>query len=165
MSLKRLSITAMLAAVALIIFIIEAQIPPIIAIPGIKLGLSNIVTLFAIYFLGKREGAAVFLIRVFLGSIFAGQIMSLFFSIVGGVLAFAVMCLFSSLMSEKQIWAVSIFGAIANNIGQLFVAFFVMGTEKIFWYAPVLVISAIITGLFTGICAQLVLKQFNNIRI
>ena len=81
---KKLAAAAMLTAAALIIFIIEAQIPPIVPIPGIKLGLSNVVTLTAILMLGKAWGSGVHIVRIFLGTLFTGQAVSFLYSISGG---------------------------------------------------------------------------------
>ena len=90
--IKRLSTAALLAAVALIIFWIEAQIPTLTPIPGIKLGLSNIVTLFALYVVGPKYSTAILAVRILLGSLLTGQFMSVAYSFGGGVPAF-VLCL------------------------------------------------------------------------
>lgn len=163
MKVKRLTIDAMLAAAALILFIVESQIPPLVAIPGIKLGLANIVTLLAIVSLSKRDAAAILAVRIVLGSVFAGQIMSFFYSLAGGVLCLAAMCLSVKILNEKQIWAVSVIGAIAHNVGQLAVAFLVLG-KYVLYYTPVLMISGVVTGVFTGLCAQFALKYFKRIK-
>ena len=82
-SVQRLTQLALLTAVALIIFIIEAQIPPLTAIPGVKMGLANIITLVTLYRFGRRDALMVLLVRVFLGSVFAGQMMTLLYSLAG----------------------------------------------------------------------------------
>ncbi len=162
MKTKKLCTLALLTAAALVIFVAEAQIPPIIAVPGVKLGLSNIIVLLTVYIYGRREGAAVLALKVILGSIFSGQLMSFFYSAVGGLLAFAVMALLKGILTEKQIWATSAFGAAAHNIGQLIVAIAILGTEKLLWYLPVLLASGIITGLFTGLCARMCLPRLRK---
>ena len=162
MNVKKLCALALLTSAALVIFVAEAQIPPVIAVPGVKLGLSNIIVLLSMYLYGRREGAVVLGLKTVLGSVFSGQLMSFFYSAAGGLLALAVMALLKGLLTEKQIWAASAFGAVAHNIGQLLVAIGVLGTEKLVWYFPVLLASGIITGLFTGLCAQLALPRLRK---
>ncbi len=163
--LRRLTAMSILAAAALILFVVEAQIPPLVAIPGIKLGLANVVTLFTIYYLGRKEAAAVLLVRVLLGGIFTGQALALLYSASGAVLCWAAMSLLSGAFPEKQMWAVSVVGAIAHNLGQLAAAMLVMRTASVLWYAPALMIAAVLSGTFTGIAAQITLAALKrNIR-
>ncbi len=163
MNVKKLCTLALLTAAALVIFVAEAQIPPVIAVPGVKLGLSNIIVLLTMYLYGRREGAIVLGLKIVLGSVFSGQLMSFFYSAAGGLLCIAVMSLLKGVLTEKQIWATSAFGAAAHNIGQLIVAIAILGTEKLVWYLPVLLASGIVTGLFTGLCAQLALPRIRKI--
>lgn len=156
---------ALLTAVALIIFAVEAQIPVPVPIPGVKLGLANVVTLFAIYTIGRRKAAAVLLLRIVLGSFICGQVASMAFSLGGGVLCFVVMSLLKPIMTDRQMWVLSVFGAIGHNLGQIAVAVVVAGTVSIVLYLPVLLISGIITGLFTGLCAQYLYKHLQKIRL
>ena len=158
MKLKRQMTLAVLTAIALTVFLIEANLPAFVPIPGVKLGLANCITLITMAFLGKREGAVVLLMRVVLGSIFAGQIVSFLYSLVGGVVCWLIMCLMLKLLGVKQLWVVSIFGAIGHNAGQLLVAV-LLTNPGILWYAPVLLVSAILTGAFTGIAAQAVVTK------
>lgn len=152
----------MLITNALTIFIIESQLPPIVPIPGIKLGLANVVTLFAIYLLGYREAAKIHIIRIILGSIFTGQVVSFMYSISGGICCLLVMMLCRKLLSKNNIWLAGIFSAIAHIIGQLCVATLVLGTISVLYYAPIVLISSIITGFFTGLCVQFLLKKHEN---
>ena len=162
MNVRKLCTLALLTAAALVIFVAEAQIPPVIAVPGVKLGLSNIIVLLTMYIYGRREGAVVLGLKIVLGSIFSGQLMSFFYSAAGGLLCLGVMSLLKGVLTEKQIWATSAFGAAAHNIGQLIVAIAILGTEKLVWYLPVLLASGIITGLFTGLCAQITLPRLRK---
>ena len=154
LKVKTLTTIGILTALALIIFIVEAQIPPPVAVPGVKLGLANVVTLITLIFLGRREAGLVLAARIILGSIFAGSVSTIIFSATGGVFCFAVMAFTVNRIPRKQLWVVSVLGAIAHNVGQLLAACFVMGTVSIWYYAPVLFISAIVTGVFTGFCAM-----------
>lgn len=162
MNVRKLCTLALLTAAALVIFVAEAQIPPVIAVPGVKLGLSNIIVLLTMYIYGRREGAVVLGLKIVLGSVFSGQLMSFFYSAAGGLLCLGVMSLLKGVLTEKQIWATSAFGAAAHNIGQLIVAIAILGTEKLVWYLPVLLASGIITGLFTGLCAQITLPRLRR---
>ena len=90
MKTKKMTLLALLAAIALTIFMIEAQIPSPVPIPGVKLGLANIVTVFTVFVLGPKEGAAVLAVRVFLGAVFAGNFSTILYSAAGGVCAIGV---------------------------------------------------------------------------
>lgn len=153
MKVKKLTLTAILAGLALIIFIVEAQLPPI-WIPGVKLGLSNVVVLAAILFGGYTVGAGVLLIRIILGSVFCGTVMSFSFSIAGGICAYTAMCIGTRFLGKKQIWVISVFGAIAHCVGQLIVASVLIENINAFVMLPIMIIASIITGIFTGLCVQ-----------
>ncbi|MBQ8883012.1 MAG: Gx transporter family protein, partial [Oscillospiraceae bacterium] len=127
---KKLALTGCLAGLALIIFVVEAQLPPFF-IPGVKPGLSNVVVLFTIYSVGRKEAFCVLLIKVILGSVFAGSPVSFIFSFCGGFLACSVMCLASCILKDKQIWVCSVLGAVVHNFGQLVAALFVMKTTSV----------------------------------
>ena len=165
MELKKLTRDALLTAIALTIFMVEAQIPPLVPIPGVKLGLANIVTVFALFTYGRRDALLILVVRVFLGSVFSGQIMTLLYSMSGGLLCFAVTVLLQKILTDKQLWVAGVIGAVFHNIGQIIVAIVVTGTPGIVVYLPVLLVSGIVTGLFTGLCAQFLygkLKHFGQ---
>ena len=157
--IRRLTLTGVLTAAALVTFVIELQLPPLTGIPGIKPGLANIFTLFALCWLGRGWALALMLVRVVLGCVVTGRMMALGYSLAGGCLAYLVMAALLYVIPERQLWVVSIFGAMTHNLGQLLTARFVAGAAAIWYYLPVLLLSALITGLFTGLCAQLVLKR------
>ncbi len=165
MKTRTLTQLALLSAMALIIFMVEAQIPLPVPIPGVKLGLSNVITLFALWTLGRREAGFVLLVRIVLGSFVAGNLMTMAYSLAGGVLCFLLMALMKPLFSEHQVWILSIFGAIAHNVGQLAIAVAITGTPSIILpIGPVLMLSGIVTGLFTGLCAQSVILRMGTTR-
>ena len=149
-SLGKITAMAILTAVSLILFTVEAALPPI-PVQGVKIGFSNVVTLVAIIILGKREAFIILIMRIILASIFAGSVLSFSFSIVGGILAFAIMALTIDFFGKKKLWVTSILGAVFHNAGQLTVAVITTGTPLISIYAPVLLLSAIVTGLIIGI--------------
>lgn len=159
MTTKRLTRMAILTAVALGIFIVELQIPTLAPIPGIKLGLANIITVYAMFVLGPGDTACILGARILLGSMFSGQMMSLMYSLAGGILCYLVMLLLRKVFTQKQIWICSVLGAIAHNIGQIAVAILLTRTPSLIYYLPVLLISGIIAGTFTGLCAQLVVHR------
>ena len=163
MKTKYLILTAILTALALVAFTIEAAMPPLTPIYGIKLGLANIFTLFALYALGTRQAAAVLFLRIILGSIFTGQLVSFIYSLTGGVLSFILIVLLKRFFPLKQVWVLSVLSAVMHNIGQLAAAVLMTGTVQILYYLPVLLISGIIAGAFTGLCAQLVLMRLNKL--
>lgn len=165
MKTKKLTLMAMLLASALIIFVIEAQLPPLAPVPGIKLGLANIITLITLYMLGRREAFTVLILRIILGSIFTGSAASFLYSISGGLLCFITMSAAKLWLGENRMWIVSVLGAIAHNTGQILAACVIMKTAFVLWYLPVLLISAVITGVFTGAAAQITLKQLRKTEI
>lgn len=153
MKKSKLTLTALLSALALSIFVIEAQLPPI-WIPGVKLGLSNVVTLCAMLFVSVRCAAAVTLIRIAFGALFCGTFTSFMFSLCGGMLAFVAMAALINHMDRRQIWAVSVIGAIAHSVGQLSAAFILIENAATVLLLPVLTICSVITGTFTGLIVQ-----------
>lgn len=159
---KRLTRMGLLTALALIIFSIEAQIPPIVPIPGVKMGLANIITVYAMFALGPRDTFLILICRIFLGSVFSGQMMTLFYSLGGGILCFLSMLIIRKFLTDDQIWICSVLGAIAHNIGQILVAIVIAHTPELVFYLPVLMISGILSGLFTGLCAQAVVKRLKK---
>lgn len=162
---RKLALMAMFTAASLIVFVIEAQIPAIpapIPVPGIKLGLANIVTLIAMVMLGRREAGLILLVRIAMGSMFTGGVSAFIFSIAGGALAYAVMCLTLKPFSGKLLWVVSVLGAAAHNLGQLAAAIIITKTSSLMLYAPVLLASAVVTGAFTGLAAMYLTQRLDK---
>lgn len=159
---KKLALMAMLTAASLIVFVIEAQIPAPVPVPGVKLGLANVITLVAMLLLGRREAGLILLVRIAMGSVFAGGVSGFIFSICGGVLAYAVMCLTVRALPLKMLWVVSALGAVAHNIGQLIAAVAITKTAALLVYAPVLLASGIVTGVFTGLAAAYLLIRLDK---
>ena len=164
MKTKRLTRDAMLAGAALIIFIVEAQLPPLTSIPGIKMGLANIITVYAVFALGPADAALILAARVLLGATFAGGLSALMYSAAGGLACLLVMLALRRALSMKQIWVASVIGAAAHNAGQIAVAVAVTGTVGLAAYLPVLLMSGMIAGLFTGLCAQALINRMKGAR-
>ena len=159
MKTRKLTAMALLTAIALTIFVVEAQIPALVPIPGIKLGLSNIVTVFAVFTFGSWEAALILAVRIFLGAVFAGNFSTILYSAAGGALAILATILLKRLLSMKQLWVAGCIGAIAHSIGQMAVAVLITQTPGLFIYLPVMIVCSIITGTFTGLCAQFLVNR------
>ena len=163
MNTKRLTRLALLTAIALTIFMVELQIPSPVPVPGVKLGLSNIVTVYCTVLYGPWSALSVLLCRVILGAVFSGRIAALAYSLAGGLLSWALMCLLRRVVTERQIWVLSILGGLFHNIGQILAAMVITGTPSIAVYFPVLALSGMAAGLFTGLCAQALLTHMRRI--
>ncbi len=159
MKTKKLTLLSCLTAIALTIFMVEAQIPALVPIPGIKLGLSNIVTVFVVFAIGSKEAAAVLFVRIFLGAVFAGNFSTIFYSGAGGLCAIAVTILMKKFLTKKQLWIAGTLGAIAHSIGQMAMAICITATPGLAAYLPIMVAVSIVTGSFTGLCAQFLVER------
>jgi len=159
MNTRKLTRMALLTAIALTIFMIEAQIPALVPIPGVKLGLANIVTVFAVFALGPGEAASILFVRIFLGAVFAGNFSTIFYSGAGGLVAILVTIGLRKILTLKQLWVAGALGAIGHSVGQMAMAILITGTPGIIVYLPMMIVCSIITGIFTGLCAQLMLNR------
>lgn len=159
MRIRKLVTLGLLTAIALTIFLLEAQLPPLTPVPGVKLGLSNIVTVFAVFAIGSREGALVLVARVFLGAVFAGNFATLLYSGAGGLCAILVTVGLKKVLRASQLYVAGALGAIAHSLGQMAMAILVAGTWSLALYLPVMILCSLVAGVFTGLCAQLVVKR------
>lgn len=149
----RITRLALLTAIALTIFMAEAQLP-VLPIPGVKLGLANIVTVYAMFALGPRDALLVLSSRVFLGAVFSGQMMTLFYSGAGGLLSWSVLALLRRPLGRERIWLASPVSALFHNLGQLLAAAGIARSWAVLAYLPYLVLAGCAAGLFTGVAAQ-----------
>ena len=149
---KQLTLCAVLTAMALALSYLENFFPLSLAIPipGVKLGLANIVTVFALYVLGPGQAMLILLARCLLGAVFAGNMNALIFSLLGGVSAMLVMILLSR-SRRLSVYGVSIGGAAAHNCGQVAAAVLTLGNTAPFYYLPVLLGVSLFTGTLTGL--------------
>ena len=159
MSVRRLTELAMLSAAALIIFIVELRIPDLSPVYGVKLGLANIITVYCVYRYKPYEAALVTAVRVILGAFFAVSFTTILFSAAGAALCLLGMIPVSRLLPKCPVWVTSVIGAVLHNIGQITAAVLYMNTTKVLVYLPVLLLSGVIAGAFTGLCAQLVISR------
>ena len=161
---KRLTLCAVLVAVALALSYTERFIPlqMIVPLPGVKLGLANIVTLIALYLLGAKAAFAILIPRCIFGAVFGGGITGLAFSLIGGVLAMVTMSL-TRRIPFLSIYGVSILGAAAHNVGQILAAMVLMNSVYIGAYLPYLLIVALFTGFATGAAGAGVLRSLKAV--
>lgn len=152
---KHLTLCAVMISVALVLSYIERFLPLqlLIPLPGIKLGLANIVSLMALFFWGTKYAFIILILRCLLGAVFSGTVSGLFFSLTGGVTAMLVMR-FAKQSERISVYGVSILGAAAHNIGQIAAAVFLMNSIYVIGYLPYLLVLSVITGMITGtVCA------------
>ena len=153
---NQLTLCAILISMALVLSYVERFLPlqMLIPLPGIKLGLANIVTLMALFFLGEKYAFTILILRCILGAVFGGGISALLFSLTGGLLAMSIMSL-SKRNKRISVYGVSILGAAAHNVGQILAAMVLMSSVYVIGYLPYLLGVSVLTGMATGsICAK-----------
>ncbi len=161
---KKMCFLAISVSLAMILSFVESQIPPLSAVPGVKIGLSNIVTVFLLYSVGFVGAACVSLVRVLLSALLFGNAVSLIYSLSGAVVSLLVMLAFKKLPIFSTV-GVSILGGVFHNIAQVCAAILVMGSAAIAVYLPPLLISGVIAGVAVGAAAGLVLLKLNRHKI
>lgn len=163
---RRIAVCGLLTAVALVLSLVERMFPlsAVVPIPGIKLGLANVATLFALVRLGRRDAFAILLVRVTLASVFMGSVTSFLFALFGGLLALLTMAL---LLPGRDRWfsliGISIAGAAAHNIGQIGAAMLVLRSVYVAAYLPLLLLSALVMGVTTGIVSRVTIEHLEKI--
>ncbi len=162
MKTKRITELSLLISAALIVFIIEMKLPNLSPVQGVKLGLANIFTVYAVYRFSGKEVLLMVLVRVFLGAVLSSNFSALIYSMSGALLCLAGMLLLKRIIPENYLWLCSIFGAIFHNIGQVVAAVAVMKTIAVITYLPIFIITSCVAGLFTGLSAQFILKRINR---
>lgn len=155
---KRIALFAMFIALAFVFSYLENLVPFNIGIQGIKLGLANIVVVTAMYVLSERDAFFISVVRIVLSGLTFGGVSTLIYSLAGGILSFAVMAIVKK-CKKLSVTGVSVLGAIAHNIGQIAVAGAVMGTYRIVYYLPVLLVSGAVTGVVIGILSNIVISR------
>lgn len=158
MRIQKLTTLALFTTLALGIYAVEAALPALLPIPGIKPGLANIITLVLLHRYHFKDTLLVLLARILLSTLLFGQAMSLLYSLAGGLTCLLLMYPVSRLLCWKHIYITSIMGALAHNLAQLLVAFCLTHVSGVLVYCPFLLLSGIITGCFTGLCCHFLLK-------
>ena len=163
--IKKITFLALCASLALLLSYVEALIPPIFsAVPGIKMGLPNIIIVFILYHFGVFNAGAISFVRLIIVSLLFGNPMVFLYSLAGAVLSLLVMAILKKLDFLSTV-GVSVAGAIMHNLGQVIVAMILMNTSEIGYYMIVLSITGVISGVFIGLCGALMLKRFSKIDI
>ncbi len=162
---KRLAFLGVISAFALILSFIEAVLPPIwSAVPGIKVGLPNIVIIFLLYRFSVNEAALVSFIRVIITSLLFGNAMSMVYSISGAALSLTIMWLLKK-TDKFSVVGVSIAGGVSHNLGQIIMATIILSTKEIGFYFPILAISGTLAGIFVGFLGIMLLKYTEKIKL
>lgn len=165
-SAKDIALCGVLSALALGLSVWESLFPLslLIPLPGVKLGLANLVTLFALYALGPRRALAILLTRCLLGSLFAGNASALLFSLLGGLVSMAVMIALHR-SGKFSVFGVSLGGAAAHNVGQIAAAVIALGSTAVIGYLPLLLLVSLVTGALTGLLVSLLLRATEHLSL
>ncbi|MGN1002718.1 MAG: Gx transporter family protein [Oscillospiraceae bacterium] len=158
MKARKVALYGVLIALALVLSYLESLVPLSFAVPGIKMGLPNIVIVYALYALGFKDAALISLLRVLLVSILFGNVMSLAYSLAGAVLSLLVMLLLVK-SGKFGTTGVSVAGAVAHNAGQILMAMLLLETAQISFYLPVLCVSGTVAGICVGLLSAVLLKR------
>ena len=161
-STKKIALCGVLTALAMIFSYIESVIPVPIPVPGIKLGVANIAVITILYVLGVKEAIVINLLRIVLTSLLFGNVNSFLFSISGAALSLAIMIIMKKLDFFSCI-GVRVCGGVMHNIGQIIAAVFIMGSEAIVFYLPVLIVSGVFTGVVIGVVSGIVAKHVRKV--
>lgn len=161
---SRVALFGVFVALALIFSYVESLIPFHIGIPGVKLGLANLIIVIALYKMSLKEAYLLSVTRIVLAGFIFGNLFSILYSLAGGLLSLSAMALLKK-VDGFSIMGVSIAGGVMHNIGQLIVAMLVVETFSVIYYVPVLLIAGLITGLVIGIAANEMLKRLVNINL
>jgi heptaprenyl diphosphate synthase len=161
---QKIVFIAILVAQALVLYIVESMLPVPFITPGAKLGLTNIITVVALYILSFKEVLAIVILRIVLSTLLGGAASSFFFSIAGGILSLLAMYFIKKLGQDKvSIIGVSVIGAVFHNVGQVIVAAFVVQNVMIISYLPVLLVAAVGTGFFVGLTGKYLLSHLRKV--
>lgn len=161
MKTREIAETGLLIALALVLSYVESLIPAFVAIPGIKVGLANIVAVYALYGLGFKHAFLISVLRVLLSALLFGTVMTLAYSAAGAVLSLLGM----ALLKKTGLFgttAVSVSGAVLHNIGQITVAVFILETDALLYYLPFLILSGVVTGIVIGIISSTTIKRVSR---
>lgn len=163
--IKKIVFLGLCTAVAMILSYVEALLPPLwAAVPGIKMGLPNIMILFMLYRFSLKEAAAVSLVRLLLVALLFGNAMSLIYSLCGAALSLFIMALLKKTDRFSEV-GVSIAGGVFHNLGQVLAAMVLLETAEIGYYMIALAISGTIAGILVGLAASFVLKYMKRVKI
>lgn len=164
MKAKKAALLGLSITLALVLSFVESQIPVFTTVPGMKVGLPNLVMVFLLYRVGWKETVAVSLIRAGLVALLFGNLQSLIFSLSGAVCSLTGMILLKKSGLFSPI-AVSVAGGVLHNVGQIAAACFWTGTVQVAYYLPVLLVSGVCAGVVIGLLAGLLLKRLERVHL
>ena len=158
MNTKKITTLSLLSVIALALYAVESALPPFVPIPGVKLGLANIITLVVLWRYSAKDAFLVLLVRILLAAMFFGQAISLLYSLSGGIFCLLAMLSVKHLLHGNFLFLASMTGAVFHNLGQILIAFLLTSVPAVLVYLPFLLLSGLLTGLFIGLCAQFTLR-------
>lgn len=158
---QRVALCGMLLALMLVLGFVESQIPVAAGIPGIKLGLSNGVLIFAVYMLGVPTSFLLMTLKVLLSGFLFGSPSAMMYAFSGGVLSLTVMCVLSRMKGLSPI-VVSMVGGLSHNVGQVTLAMIILHTPKLMYYMAILMVVGLVTGCATGVAANGIIRRFQK---
>ncbi len=158
---KMVALGALMTALALILSYVESQIPVFFALPGMKLGLTNILIVYALYAWNGRWALGINILRILLAGFLFGSPFSILYSLAGGILSFIVMVVLKR-SGIFSVTGVSVAGGIAHNLGQFLAALLLVKNVNVTYYAPFLLLSGALTGFVIGIVAGMVLRRLKE---
>lgn len=161
---KKIAVLGLCTAGAVLLGYVEALIPVLFFVPGMKLGLANLAVVLTLYFFGEKEAAAVQLLRILIVGFLFGNLFSIAFSLAGGMFSLAMMCL-AKRYGGFTVYGVSVAGGVTHNIAQICVAALLVENVRVAYYLPVLLLSGLVTGLLIGLLsAELLLRLRGYVR-
>ncbi|MCM1499154.1 MAG: Gx transporter family protein [Clostridium sp.] len=161
MKTRQITELGMLLALSLVLAYLESLLPVLVAVPGVKIGLANVVTMLVLYLRGGKTAFSFMILRVAAAGFLFSGVSGIAYSLAGGVCCVAVMCV-TKRFSFFSVAGVSITGALAHNLGQILVAWFVMKNARILYYFPVLAISGMLSGMAIGIAGGLLIGRWKK---
>ena len=159
---RKVAVLGLWSAGAILLGYVESLIPMLFFVPGMKLGLANLAIVLTLYFFGLGSAAVVQLVRIVVVGFLFGNLFSIAFSLAGGFFSLAVMCL-AKRYGGFTVYGVSVAGGVSHNIGQIFVAAFLVENVKIVYYLPVLLLSGLVTGLLIGLVSDETMRRLGAV--
>lgn len=156
-SVKKIVIIAIFITLALVLSYVDSLIPFAIMVPGIKIGLANIVIILSLYMIGEKETILISTIRVILSSLLFGTMLTFAYSMTGAILSLIIMIILKQ-KTTLAMMTISIIGAVSHNIGQIIMAVIIMSTKEIIYYLPILMIIGVVSGTIIGILSSLLIQ-------
>ena len=161
---KKIALLGLCTAIAMVLAWVEIQLPPLVAsVPGIKLGLSNGVLIFAIYMLGIPTAFVLMILKVVLSGLMFGGVSAMMYAFAGGLVSMIFMALLSRIKGVHVV-VVSMIGGLMHNVGQVGLAMIMLATPKLLYYMAILMAVGLACGALTGVCADSVMKHLKKIR-